>query len=591
MSYAHVGQPCRNFNILGVITIIDPRDGREKVVLSNFASGATGNLVLVDPDSGAGESIALPADEGAWALLNLDNERVLVGTCARFGYLHSLDLRSRTWAEPLRDPNESYIWNLARGSDGKVYGGTWPGCALLRYDPATHRLDNLGRVSDNPDNAYSRMVYALPGRLLVACGYAEPHLTVWDLNTGERRRFGAPGAAVREVNARVVCLETSDTIRDGAPAFYDVHTLEPLTADLREALTPQRKSVFPAANWTVPLGDGRLFVVRGQEYAIEPAQGASQTRPALAPIPAERPATRIHTLISDAQGRLWGSSAFGQTIFCYDPASGETWNSQVVCDAGGEVYGMAFIGNRLFMAAYSGGDHIVYDPAQAWNQIDNINPRALEPARPALIRPSGRSVIGPDGAFWTGWMAAYGVYGGGLSRVDPVIGAVQCWHDPVPAQAIIGLTADAHRLYFITGGQANGLAEQTAPLHCVAWSVEGRILCERVYEAGARLRAICATRAGAALAVDQRLELLDPQTLQTVNAMALPSACQMLLKWGDDDLAVFCGAQLLRARPASGELTPVCNLPGEAHAAAFTPAGELYFACERDLYRLPAGAG
>ncbi len=591
MSYTRVGQPCRNFNILGLVTVIDPRDGREKVILSNFASGATGNLVLIDPDAAAeaasaGESIPLPGDEGAWALLTLKDGRLLVGTCPRFGYLHSLDLRSRAWAEPLRDPHELYIWNLAPASDGMVYGGTWPGCALLRYDPAAHRLDNLGRVSDNPDNAYSRTVYALPGRLLIACGYADPHLTVWELGTGERRRFGRPGATVREVNARFVCTET-----DGALDFYDAHTLEPLAADLTDALTPQRRSVLPSANWSISLQDGRLFVVRGQEYALEPAPGQLQHRPALKPIPTERPATRIHTLISDAQGRLWGSSAFGQTIFRYDPASGDLWNSQVVCDAGGEVYGMAFVGSRLFMAAYAGGDHIVYDPAQPWNQIDNVNPRALQPVRPALIRPSGRSVIGPDGAFWTGWMAAYGVYGGGLSRVDPVTGAVQCWRDPIPAQAIIGLTAGARCLYFITGGQANGLPHKTEPFHCVAWSVEGHILRERMYAAGAHLRAICATPAGVALAVDQRLELLDSETLDALSVMALPAACQTLLAWGDNDLAVFCGAQLLRARPATGGLTPVCDLPGEVYAAAFTPAGDLYFAHERDLYRLPAGAG
>jgi streptogramin lyase len=408
---------------------------------------------------------------------------------------------------------------------------------------------------------------------------------MWDLSTGERRRFGKPGATVREVNARFVCTEI-----DGALDFYDAHTLDPVADDLTGALTPRRRSILPAANWSIPLRDGRLFVVRGQEYALEAAPGRPHPQPALTPVPAERPATRIHTLISDAQSRLWGSSAFGQTIFRFDPASGEVWNSQTVCDAGGEVYGMAFVRGRLFMAAYAGGDHIVYDPAQPWNQIDNINPRALEPARPALIRPSGRSVIGPDGAFWTGWMAAYGVYGGGLSRVDPITGAVQCWRDPIPGQSITGLTADECCLYFITSGQANGLPEKIEPLHCVAWSAEGRILRERVYEAGARLRAICATRAGVALAVDQRLEWLDPETLEVLNAVALPSACQTLLAWGSDGVAAFCGAQLLRVRPATGEVTPVCDLPGEVYAATVTPAGDLCFAHERDLYRLPAGA-
>lgn len=62
----------------------------------------------------------LPGDSGAWALLNLNNEKLLVGTCPDFGYLLCLELKTRTWAAPLKDPNETYIWKLAMGSDGNV---------------------------------------------------------------------------------------------------------------------------------------------------------------------------------------------------------------------------------------------------------------------------------------------------------------------------------------------------------------------------------------------------------------------------------------------------------------------------------------
>ncbi|MBI92327.1 MAG: hypothetical protein CME05_03830 [Gemmatimonadaceae bacterium] len=43
METESLGQPCRNFQILGIGSFIDPVDGREKVVLSNFAAGATGD--------------------------------------------------------------------------------------------------------------------------------------------------------------------------------------------------------------------------------------------------------------------------------------------------------------------------------------------------------------------------------------------------------------------------------------------------------------------------------------------------------------------------------------------------------------------
>jgi hypothetical protein len=177
-----IAEPCRNFNILGSTVITDPKDGREKLVLSNFAAGTTGNLIFIDTKTGEGEAIKLPGDEGAWALLNLSNEKLLVGTCAGYGYLHSLDLKSRTWAEPLRDPHEKYIWNLTMGSDGMVYGGTYPGCVLLRYDPKAHKLENMGRASDNTKNLYSRNVSGkLQGYILIAGGLDKPFLSAFNI--------------------------------------------------------------------------------------------------------------------------------------------------------------------------------------------------------------------------------------------------------------------------------------------------------------------------------------------------------------------------------------------------------------------------
>ncbi|MFK7691397.1 hypothetical protein [Paenibacillus sp. HJGM_3] len=67
-----VAQPCRNFCILGKTTLRDPLDGREKLVLANFAAHATGDIILIDFETGAGESILMPGDSGGWALYNLE---------------------------------------------------------------------------------------------------------------------------------------------------------------------------------------------------------------------------------------------------------------------------------------------------------------------------------------------------------------------------------------------------------------------------------------------------------------------------------------------------------------------------------------
>jgi hypothetical protein len=238
-----------------------------------------------------------------------------------------LDLAAREWAEPLRDPGETYIWNLTVGSDGLIYGGTYPGCVLLRYDPEGHHLENLGRASDHADNLYSRMVYGgIPGHILVSCGTAEPHLALWSMETGEFRRFGRPGAAVSRITDEFIGTQTG-----GEVEYYDLRTLERLSRppDPPKPTPTPCPQPYPGTQGPLRLSDGRCVGVRGQEYFIG-GDEAGAGLPPLRPIPVPRPTTHILTLIADDEGGLWGSAGFGQTIFRYDPATGESWNSQVV---------------------------------------------------------------------------------------------------------------------------------------------------------------------------------------------------------------------------------------------------------------------
>ena len=127
VKYKYIAEPCRNFCIFAHTIIVDPIDGKEKIVLSNFSEGGTGSVIIIDPESREHETVKIPSDEGAWALINYENEKLVVGTCSKYGYVHTLDLRSRKWLESLRDKDERYIWNMTLGSDGMIYGGTWPG--------------------------------------------------------------------------------------------------------------------------------------------------------------------------------------------------------------------------------------------------------------------------------------------------------------------------------------------------------------------------------------------------------------------------------------------------------------------------------
>lgn len=579
--YTFLDEPCRNFNILNYIRLIDPRDGREKLVLSNFAAGSTGSVIFIDTETGEGENLPLPGDAGAWALLNWNDEKLLVGTCASYGYVHSLDLATRTWAEPLRYGNETYIWNLTQGSDGMVYGGTYPGCLLLQYDPVNHTLENVGRASDNTKNLYCRQVRGqAKGYILAQGGFSEPFLRAYDLATGQFQDFGVAGAVFKEVNEQWICLEKDEEL-----LYYDAQTLQSLSSEQSHSFTlpptyqhPQRSDLRAIA-----LGDGRWAGIRGQDYFIA---RSNETNIQLERIPVLAPATHIHTLVVDEQGMIWGATTFGQTIFKYDPEHGEYWNSGIVCNNGGEVYGMQFIGSRLFMSAYAGGDHIVYDTNKPWDQLNNMNPQTLRSVSPELIRPTGRTVLGPDGAVWTGWSAKYGTYGGGISRIDPDTLEVTSWYDPIPTQQVAGLDADGQSLYFTTNGGASGLAYKDEPCHFAVMSPDGELRFKHQFAPGVRVGQVVVAGGHVVISAGKELILFEPNTQMFLDNISLDSGVTWMVTIPDQRVAVFTKEGLFMVDVAHRQVSHWSAIPETVQAACVTLESELYFASGTKLYRV-----
>jgi hypothetical protein len=581
MSTFHdLGEPCRNYNILAVAALKDPLDGRSKVVLSSYVAEGTGCLVFVDPATGQGEQVALPADSGAWALLNDHDERLLVGTCASYGYLHSLDLRSRSFAAPLRAEGETYIWQLCVGSDGMVYGGTWPGCVLLRYDACTHQLTSLGKVSDVVGNCYSRYVHGqVPGKILIDCGWEECHISLYDIASGTFQRFGEVGEAVVGFGDNFLCTRVGETRR-----YYGIPDLEPLCQDMAAFLPTQPvlpyKSEF---GHHIRLADNTLFSVRGQSYYLVSPE---VVEPALTPIPTQRPPTAILGLAASNDGCVWGSSAFGQTIFSYNPETGATWNSEVVCNSGGEVYGMAWINERLFMSTYSHGDHIVYDPDRKWDQVHNANPCTLESAWPRLVRPGARSVVGPDGAFYTGWWAQYGVYGGGVSRVDPLSLEVNIWYDLVPNESVVGLASNEANLYLVTTQRANGLPEHAEKGHFVVWQPQHGIIDQHAVEGFVPDWGVSQTEQGAVIVIGNSLLRYDAAQRCLEKVFALPERFSYMLRLQNASILLFGQHSVFRFDARTNTLDDVGAIPGPLRSAVQAPNGTVYVANGSHLYQL-----
>ncbi|MDR6549177.1 hypothetical protein [Paenibacillus qinlingensis] len=579
--YKYLGRPCRNFNILAKTVMIDPLDGREKLVLSNFVAGGTGSLILIDTESHAYEVLPLPGDEGAWGLVNWFDQKLVVGTCPNHAYLHCLDLVTREWAPPLSDPDEKYFWDMTLGSDGYVYGGSWPGCSLLRYDPRTHELLNQGRVSENLDNHYSRPVYGgLPGTIFVAGGFSESFLKAYDMEKEEFHAIDAPGFTVREANSSFICLEKgTEQIWYDAVTFQRIPDLDPQYLSVKAITLPNGQDCS-----IIALANGRYAGVRGQDYFI--LEQLSDV-PILQRIPSDPSPTRIFTLLVDAKNQVWGSSGFGQTIFRYDPVSDEAWNSATVCNAGGEVYGMVALGEQLYLSAYVGGDHIIYRPEQPWDQLNNRNPKMLQAASPDYIRPEGRSVLGPDGGIWTGWSAKYGQYGGALSRMDPDTEHVHIWREPLNnGQQVCGVAADNRYVYLKTNGGASGLPIRQAACGFGVWQPGVGLVHQVAFPEEEQMgHAIAVGDSYVFIQAGSSLHLFDPNTMQVAKRIATAEPCSWLLQAGEGTMLAFVGHEAIWFDERTTQVVRKEGLPGPVRAAARASNGDIYFAVGDVLYR------
>ncbi|MDF2648935.1 MAG: beta chain-like quinoprotein amine dehydrogenase [Paenibacillus sp.] len=577
-----IAQPSRNFCILGKTRIRDPLDGREKLVLANFAAHATGNIILIDTETGAGESILFPGDAGAWALYNWNDEKLIVGTCAKYGYVHSLDLRTRAWAQPLRDENETYIWNFTKGADGYLYGGTYPGCVLLRYDPDNHVLENVGRMSDNLKNMYSRYVGSVPGHIIIVAGLDDSFAAAWNIETGEVKRFASfPGFPhLEEVNDSYISMKFGDE-----KIYYDSVTFNPIDpATIVEQPTSFSIQLTETLQGSgIPLDNGQYGGVRGQDYFI-----ASQLEdtPLLKRIPTEAPATHIYGLTADEEGRIWGSSGFGQTIFSYDPTDGSYWNSSTVCNSGGEVYGMRFVDGLLFLTAYSGGDHIVYDPSKPWDQVGNVNPRTLESVFSKWIRPLGHSIVGPDRAIWTGWSAKYGVYGGGITRLDTKTLELSSWSNPLAEQQVSSLAADESYVYFVSSLGGNGLQAQDEPCHFGVLATDGSLVHGEELPAGTKPGKVCAAGGRIWLVLDESLRIFSADKMSFTDTIEIGKKAHGLCAANERELLLFTDDQLLVMDVSTGEYEVRASIPGIVDKAVITPDRTLYFGIGIQLYSL-----
>jgi len=614
----HLGRPCRAKQVLAGRVVTDRATGREWLVLANMNETTGAELLFVDFERNTGKVLRAPAGAGSWALNEVAGDRLVVGTFYDAQFM-IFDLKRMEFIKTVGFPGESYIWNLALGSDGRIYGGTYGHGKLGALDLNTYTVEDLGAPA--PPNMYLRWVSATPdGRIICSLGNDKPTQVLYDPTT---KRFepipppleGVGGGVTWNgyfiAGSRVFKGKSFEVV--DPPSFptppadkggwqvdlyltsEDVLFLRQGNAIYRYAKGDQALRVMSdielRGGWLLAAAKGgEVLGVRGQDYFVIKPGDQDLT---LKPIPVESGPRPTLFLEADSRGRLWGGPHFGQTLFWMDPRAKRSVNTGAVCDAGGEVYDVAFINSKVYAASYAGGDITEYDPDQPWDQWNHKNPKPLARVGPAYIRPTGGILAGPDGKLYSGWMAQYGRYGGAVAITAPATGATQVIENPLGEQAVEGLAVDERFAYVGTSLGANGLPSKPdeSPHFGMIELATGTVPYRRAFPRASGVRAVVydPRTKRVAMVVDGKLRVFDPASrrfvrgpagdLRNVTSYSVAAPGDGKVYYGHEDSVIALDLQ-------SGKAMAIAEAPSDITCITVGADGAVYVSCGVDVYQI-----
>jgi streptogramin lyase len=620
-TFEKLGQPCRGFNVLATRLVTDPA-GREWFVLSNTNEATGVELIFIDPKANTGKSYRAPAGQGAWLLNQVSPDTLIVGTYYD-GKLMVFDLKEMKFTKVIDFPGEEYFWNGAIGGDGRLYGGTYSHAKLGALDLRTLTLEDCGAPA--PPNLYCRNVSAMPdGRLLCNFVTEKPVTKIYDPNN---KQWSDAPERLKKVqrcttwNGYLLSIGTWDGKESTGPIAFDGKTLTPIEPPpfpippsgkfgvdgqmttnevlwLRDdnslyRVNKDSKSAEKVYEQNLKSGaitsidrDGDLLGIRGQDYLFVKA-GATEAE--LRPIPVEPGPRPMHFIRADDRGRIWGGPPFGQTIFSMDPVTKKFTNTSNVCNSGGEVYDVCFGDDgKVYAVAYVGGDVIVYDPDAPWDQLNDKNPRTLvHLTTKGYIRPTA-GVRLRDGVLFSGWMAAYGKYGGAIAMTDPKTGKTDLIENPLGEQAITALDLDEKFLYAGTGLHGNGLPNKPSerPQFGMIDRQTKKVVFQQPLGIGEVSRILCDAKTKQIVVVAERaIQLFDPEKREFTDPHLPPVNDRAIEVPGDGTIWFASETSIVHYDLTTHEST-TSEAPTTFDHLTRDKSGVVYVSAGADLYRM-----
>lgn len=457
----------------GVIVGPGATPGSETIYLAYTYSGRQRALDLLAVDTKTWRWRRLenpaPSEYGACMVLGPDGN-IYYGTRPNARILR-LDPRTgivTDLGQPAPVEKESFIYQMTVGADGKIYACTHPSAKLLQCDPATGKLADLGRAAPLDEKLHGEQ-YAYwiaagkDGFVYESVGIANPFLIAYDSARGERKDL-LPQAGEYQAAANATVGKTPFVYRGEDEGVYAVlgeshfrlrgWEMERLPADS----APPEKRVNA-------LKDGRLVEIGSREIQIIDRRTGKTERHAFDYAGRE---SDVFRLAAGPNGGIYGSSILPLHFFEVD------LEAQGVRDHGrlghGEVYSFAALGDKLYMACYGAQDKVpfmIFDPKRPFKPGHELisNPRFVNYPDSNTGWRAEAMITGPEGKIYTGSVAPYGMNDGALTVLDPQTLQVSSHVGIIPHQGVITLAVSLNR---VVAGTTTFGGGGSRPMHSTA---------------------------------------------------------------------------------------------------------------------------
>jgi outer membrane protein assembly factor BamB len=516
--FEFLGIPVRVGGLMGCVVGPDGQGGESLYFSFNQISGKL-FLVQVNPDTGAARQFNAPEGPGAWALIAGPDGKIYLGTWDG-GLILRFDPRQpdqgiQVVGKP--SPTEEYLWQFDLGKDGKLYGCTYPNAKLVSLDPATGKMEDLGRM--HPTEMYSRSVAVGPnGKVYVGIGTEQGDMVVFDPATREHRSLIPPGLRGAAGWKTVGVSRRSDG-NIYAEFGTNLMRLDDETAT-RIQTAPERPPM--------KLRDGRTVTSfeRGRFTLFDPKTGQAQERT----FRYVGNGDHIFMVGAGPSNCVYGSTAMPLEVFRYDPHSNRSEHLGAM--PGGEVYSILPYEGKLYLRYYGGAVMNLYDPSRHFWKFGasrESNPVSFGGVGDGHLRPRAM-IYGPNRRIYIGSEPPYGELGGALGVWDPARNqTIENYRHLVTNQSIVSLAWEP-KSGLLFGGSGNCGGGGTRPVEkearFFAFDPQKR---EKVFEAtlsaGAHnYPATVAVGGQVITTVGNTLFVFDPATMRVVRTVALPAA-------------------------------------------------------------------